>query len=237
MSDTNTFLQEFEIQERARDRRPLTERADPLALSWAAYRVWQKFPDRRWAPWSDLEIHEHDHDMSRITRQYYRDRLAMRALKSPNEPTEFARDLYDICTGGVMRVCHTGLLYRLPYFYVEDTETDSLMDRYPDCPGISDIVPAFLLARETRSLKPDCMIFRSRRSGEIMRYWFRDLGTGHPVSWNVKYDNPLRSVVDHLHRSRSSIVVSAQWRVTHVRMDGRPDFYHWMPIDVELLNE
>ena len=222
---------DFGERERERDRRPLTEKADPLALAWVAYAVWLKFPNRRWAEWSDLEVHEHDREMARVTREYYRNKLAMRALKNTREPTEFERDLYDICNGGIMRECHKGILYRLPYFYVEDTETEALRDRFTVGPQDIDVIPAFLLERSTRRLAPDTRIFHSRRRREVMQYWFRDTVTNHPVAWNVVYDNPLRSLVDHLHRTQSTVDLAARWHVVRLHDNS---FHYWIPADAEL---
>lgn len=222
---------EFGTRERERDRRPLTEKADPLALSWVAYAVWLKTPKKRWAEWKDLEAHDHDREMARVTREYYRNRLAMRALKNTREPTEFERDLYDICNGGIMRVCHMGMLYRLPYFYVEDTGIESLRDRFTNGPRDTDVIPAFLMEPSTRRLAPDTRIFHSRRQREVMQYWFRDIDTGHPVAWNVLYDNPLRSIVDHLHRTQATIDLTAHWRVANLHDNS---FHYWVPMDAEL---
>jgi hypothetical protein len=229
--DADSSSKEFELMERERDRRPITEKADPLALSWVAYGVWKKDPKKRWIEWRDLEVHEHDREMARVTREYYRNRLAMRALRNTREPTEFERDLYEICNGGIMRVCHMGMLYRLPYFYVEDTETEALRDRFDDGPRDTDVIPAFLQERSTRVLAPDARIFHSRKRREVMQYWFRDVNTGHPVAWNVMYDNPLRSMVDHLHRTQPTVSLEARWHVVSL-MDN--SFHYWIPADVEL---
>lgn len=231
MSDTNTFLEEFEILERAKDRRPLTEKADPLALSWAAYRVWQKFPNRRWAPWSDLEAHDHDREMAQETRRYYRNRLAMRALKNTGEPSQFSRDLYDICNGGIMRVCHIGILYRLPYFYVEDTQRASLIENTLHQPSVSDSVPRYLQGAVPRQLIRHGRIFHSRRKNETMEYWFHDEDTGDAVLWSVDYENPLRSLVENIYRSHTSLRLKGLWLLGHDRVN---DFYFWKVTQPEI---
>jgi hypothetical protein len=198
--------------------RPLAEKTDPLALSWASYHVWTKFPQRRWSDWNDLEAHEHDHAMALATRKYYRDRLMVRALATTNELTAFARDLYDICNGGVMRECHRGMLYRLPYFYVEDITTAELISRYSGLPNPVDnnVIPITQNC-SIKTLEADCVIFHSRQRNETMQYWFRDTETGYPVKWEVKYDNPLRSIVDHLHRTQKFIKINAYWFVKQSR--------------------
>ena len=231
MSDTETFVKEYEIQQRAQDRRPLTEKADPLALSWAAYHVWSKFPNRRWVPWNDLEAHDHDRDMANETRRYYRNKLALRALKATGETSQFSRDLYDICNGGTMRECHRGMLYRLPYFYVEDTKRAALIEHTLSQPTLSDAPPAAICERFSKDLLRHSSIFHSRRNREIMEYWFHDEATGHPVQWAVAYDNPLRSMVEHVWKTHNRIHLSGHWLLGHDRLN---DFYFWKVTQPEL---
>lgn len=206
----------YERDQREVDRRPLTEKQDPLALSWASYRVWEKFPERRWVSWNDIEAHDHDKEMADSTRRYYRDKLAMQALKNSNGPTKFARDLYDICNGGIMRECHRGMIYRLPYFFVEDVRDTELRTIFPN----SLITEATFNTRQlaeknTQHLVPVMKIFRSRKQSEIMEYWFRD-SYDNPVCWAVKYDNPLRSLTDGLFE-QPSIDLSGFYHKTHKR--------------------
>ena len=221
---------EFELFEQERDRRPLTEKADPLALSWAAYHVWEKFPGRRWADWNDLEVFEHDRAMATETRRYYRDKLAMRALRGTGEQTEFARDLYDICNGGIMRHCHRGMLYRLPYFYVEDIRRAELQEHTPAQPNVLS-VPQFLAGKTTLNLERYGRIFRSRRNSEIMEYWFHDRDTGYAVKWPVTYDNPLRSLVDHYFRTQNRFTIDATLAFGQDRIT---DFQYWIITQPEL---
>jgi len=219
----------FEKDQREKDTRPLTEKTDPLALSWAAYRVWEKFPGRRWVPWNDVEAHEHDRVMAQESRRYYRNRLALRALKSKNEPSQFSRDLYDICNGGVMRECHRGMLYRLPYFYVEDTSRAELIEHTPNQPNLD--IPAFLLQAHTKELLRHSRIFHSRRGREIMEYWFHDVETDQAVLWSVAYENPLRSLVESVWRRQTRVRLHAHYLMGH---DPRDDFYFWKVSQPEL---
>jgi hypothetical protein len=230
MSDTETFLQEFEISERAKDRRPLTEKQDPLALSWAAYRVWEKFPARRWADWRDLEAHDHDREIATETRRYYRNKLAMRALKSSQELSEFGRDLYDICNGGIMRECHRGMLYRLPYFYVEDIRRAELIEHTQSQPTLE--VPPYLRESHTLTLRRYNRIFHSRKRQEIMEYWFHDGNTGNAVLWSVEYNNLLRSLVEHIWQTQEYIRLKATYLFGH---DIQNDWHFWKVTQPELI--
>lgn len=225
------WIEDFEREERTRDTRPLTEKADPLALSWAAYHVWTKFPNRRWVQWNDIEAHDHDRDMANATRRYYRDKLAMQALKATADPTQFSRDLYDICNGGTMRECHRGMLYRLPYFYVEDNKRADLIQHTLHQPNLNDATPALLREKYVKEISRYGRIFHSRRGREIMEYWFHEDATGHPVQLAVGYDNPLRSMVEHVWTTNSRIKVYGQWLLGH---DNRNDFYFWKVVQPEV---
>lgn len=222
----------FEVEfDRKEDRRPLTEKADPLALSWAAYHVWTKFPNRRWVSWNDIEANDHDREMATETRRYYRNRLTMRALKRTGEPSQFSRDLYDICNGGIMREFHRGMLYRLPYFYVEDTGRASLIEHTLHQPSLDDCPPAFLREPRTRELLRHSRIFRSRRSRETMEYWFHDEHTGDAVLWSVAYENPLRSMVEHVWRTQTRLRLHGLWLFGH---DIINDFHFWTVTQPEI---
>ena len=60
---------------------PVNFSDDPIALSWASYHVWKKFPARRWVDLKDVEAHDWDREIAAATRKYYRDRFTVQALK------------------------------------------------------------------------------------------------------------------------------------------------------------
>lgn len=229
--DTTVFLREHEKEQAQRDRRPLTEKQDPLALSWAAYHVWENFPQRRWVDWADIEARDHDITMAEHTRRYYRDKIALRALSNNNALTAFQKDLYDICNGGILRECHRGMLYRLPYFYAEDVARQELRDLFKNRPAF-DQRPVWSKHAEkvTMQLAPVMKIFKSRKNSEIMEYWFQETSCDHPVMWAIKYDNPLRSMVDNLFDESKFMRVSAYKHNT----SRSQEFNHWHLSDVEL---
>lgn len=231
MNWIDTTIQSHLREERTKDRRPLTEKADPLALSWAAYHVWTKFPTRRFTSWQDLEAHAHDHEMADETRRYYRNKLAMRALRSNQEPTDFQKDLYEICNGGVMRVCHMGMLYRLPYFYVEDIKRAELKEHTLAQPAVPTKHGTYGIEKTTRELLRHSRIFQSRRNREVMEYWFHDVITNEAVRWPVAYDNPLRSLVEQHWQTTARPKIHARWAFTHDRLD---DFCYWTITEPEL---
>lgn len=226
------FMDPLEEQDRYADTRPLTEKADPLALSWASYAVYLRSPQRRWVPFSDVEAHEHDHHMAEVTRRYYRNRLALEALRSNDIPSRFRRDLYDICNGGIMRHKHLGMIYRLPYFYVEDTSRDELVSQFPLTPRGSKPVPRSIHGPAPRRLVTVGQILRSRSRQESMQYWFRDENQ-HPVVMHLELKNPLHDLAKSIFGTpEQENLVRGRFYITQ---DPRRDFYYWTLANPELI--
>jgi hypothetical protein len=64
-----------------------------------------------------------------------------------------------------------------------------------------------------------------------MEYWFHDEETGNAVEWPVNYDNPLRSMVEHIYRSQDRVRLHAHYLYGH---DTHNDFYFWKVTKPEL---
>ena len=63
----NELLSEW--MDDVRDKKSVQELSfadDPIALSWASYHVWQKFPTRRWVNLNEVDAHQHDHEIAFI---------------------------------------------------------------------------------------------------------------------------------------------------------------------------
>lgn len=223
----DSFRQMIDQEEQMKNL-PLDSPDDPLAASWASYHVWQKQPGRRWVPLNDVIISPHDRDIAETTRRYYRDKIAMQSLRQ-GEVSSFRQDLYDICNNGVIRHKHLGMIYRLPYFYVEDIERQKLKDATTIMPDIGSL-PPYLSGKSTRRLRTHGKILHSRRARETMEYWYHDAATGYPVLWCVNYDNPLRSLVEYHFNKFETADIYAHWRLGHSRFDG---FRFWMILDPE----
>jgi len=230
-SDLDSLTNILGMVDKQKDLRLLPGEVDHLALSWASYHVWLKDPGKRYVDWRDLEASAHDVEMAQVTRRYYRDQLMMRVLKTDRELTPFARDLYDICNGGALRECHRGMLYRLPYFYVEDITLLDIYQQYQQAFPAQDATAPFT---STRTLQPDRVVFRSRRNNECMQYWFRDQESGRPVMWPVKYDNPLRSIVEHLHSLNQPLTINASWFTRYQRIQQHM-LQHWQLANPKLV--
>ena len=148
--------------------------------------------------------------------------------------TAIQRELLSISQGAVLRRDHLGLLYRMPYFYAEDVKRDELASHYStkvpaSVAGRQAWRPAPLLEHQVQDLRPVTQILRTRRSGDVDEYWWRN-SEDQPVLWSVVSNNPLRSVVDSLWR-RDHVTVRAFFH--HGQVRGQ-DFWHWFVSSVEL---
>jgi len=206
--------------------REVTFGDDPIALSWASYHVWQKWPARRWVSLNEVEAHEHDRVIAAQTRKYYRDKLMLQTLKG-RPLSEFQTVLYGLVTGEAPVMSdQIGLLMKLPYFYTEDAHLADVFGRTQDLPKQERAVEF-----KQDTITPLHMIFSSRKRAEIYQYWFSD-SAGHAVMLPVASQNSLRKLIDGLFRQQQSLTVQAFWhRSTHLPT-GR---VYWALRDIELV--
>ena len=212
--------------------KPAIFKDDPIALSCASYR--RAMETEMAVRFQDLDscvARTDDREMANQVRQYYRNKIALKTLTSPQPLTPFYHDLYEMLLGDVeLQQRHIGMIHRLPYFYVEDQDRERLKQLIKDKSLKEDWIGNAMMnigGKETHALNPLMKIFRSRRGSEAQEYWFQN-HVGQPVMWSVLNGNPLRSVVDSLF-VRSQITVSAYFRTGQVH--GQ-DFYHYYMTDV-----
>jgi len=213
---------------------PVLFHQDPIVLSCASYRrsieteMAVRFQDLRTCmPTPD------DNRMAEELRQYYRNKIAVKSLTSKQAITKFYHDLYELLLGETeLQQRHMGMIYRLPYFYVEDLAREELGKKIAG----SGVEPDWLhnavrplVGKETHTLTPVMQIFRSRKGRESHEYWFQN-ESGQPVLWSVLHGNPLRSVIQSVFE-RNSITVNANFYIGQVL--GQ-DFHHYYVGDVEL---
>jgi hypothetical protein len=223
------IFDQFEVEKlrtKGRSSHEVTFADDPIALSWASYGVWQKFPSRRWVDLKDVEAHEHDRAMAAETRRYYRDKLVMQTLKG-RAMSEYQTILYGIVTGEApIMNDHIGIIMKLPYFYVEDT---TLSKVFAQTQGLESRLN--LADTRTDTITPVGMILSSRKHGEVYQYWFAD-SNGIATMWTVASNNPLRSVVDSLFRREEPLRIKANF---HYKTHFPSDRVHWNLGNVEIL--
>lgn len=208
--------------------RPLDLEQDPLALSWASYHVYQKNPDRRWADLTHLQASPHDIEMAEVTRKHYRDRVGIRMLQT-SDLSEFQRELYAVCIGHQpLKHRHLGMIYKLPYFYVEDLQRAKLSDLFDK--RVTRAHATVNLEKAVMTLTPVIDILKSRRGGEIREYWWKNQ-EDLPVCIEVQESNSLRGLIDSLHDQSQPVRLRAYWRAVK-RRDG---LAHFQPTRLEFV--
>lgn len=203
---THTWTQS-EIDHREQ---PLDLPDDALALSWARYRREQA----RLLGNPDLSAQEptpEDREQAQLCRRYFQDRILMRMLRG-RELTTFQTDLYQMLTD-VPRRRHEGMLYRLPYFYVEDQQRRSLLGQFtePD----PEVQNDWTQGENLLALTPVQSITCYRRQNNSQEYWWRSQ-QGWAVKWIVQCNNPLASLVQGLWEQQDQpvriLTQRVQWR-------------------------
>ncbi len=185
-------------REQQRQSQPLGEKEDALALSWASYR---KFDTTgiRWTDWDPADLLPIDHDMAAVTRRYYRNRITVQALKG-RDITKFQQELHDVCSGAPLQLKHKGMLWRLPYFYHEDITRDQLRQQF------TTAIPVYHPHQTTVTLTPVSRIFKSRRSKEMVEYWYQ--ANDQLYMMDVENRNEYRFMLDALF-ARPQLAITA----------------------------
>jgi len=206
---------------------PVVLTDDPIALSCAAYRWYhakattlrERFPDLR-----GITVEPDDRVMAESIRNYYRNKIALKALTDANSMTPFNQDLYELLIDQVpVQRRHMGMIYRLPYFYAEDQARIQLgqLVKTDLNPNYRTVYPSIDYVRQEK-LEPVMRIFRGRKDSEVTEFWFRD-AYGWPVLLSVGTQNNLLSMIDDFF-NRPSITLEAGFFIGQVRGN---DFFHY----------
>jgi hypothetical protein len=174
-----TDFTKFEVKQS----QPLVFKDDPVALAWASYRRWEDHGSR----WSELEIMtptEEDYARSTEIRKYYADRILLSML-SGKQISEFRKKLYGVVTNaGTLEKKDIGLLYRLPYFYMEDLALDRVVEQTEP---VNNRHPAQEIVTEFTVIE---QVYRSRAGGDYIQFWMRGEGYKQAFMMTAKIDNP-----------------------------------------------
>jgi hypothetical protein len=180
------------------DNRPLGIEGDVLAKSCKVHRHYTSetlasYSVMRWHDLSEVQPDAVDLDQADQIRYYYYNQLLMMGLA--NKPlTMFKQRLMGVVDRSRDLVHQDiGILYRLPYFYVEDTARDRLRETYPSSAAGRTHIPSC----EDRPLRAVERILVSRRHNERDEFWFADQNN-ELVMWWVQKTNPLLSMVESI---------------------------------------
>jgi hypothetical protein len=181
---------------------------DPVALAWAAYRVYLTNPANRWADFADVEVTVHDRAVAQEIRSYYTGRILMDTMKSKNPMSEFRKKLYGLLIGETgLKKKDVGLLYRLPYFYVEDTALDQVIAQ-TEAPKA-----ALAQATITGTFNLIKRIQVSRRSVESVQFWLQHHKKTAPFMIAVKADNPMLPLLENVLERGLPISATAHFKI------------------------
>lgn len=181
---------------------------DPVALAWATYRIYLSNPALRWTDFNDVDVIEEDRAKAQEIRSYYTGRILMDTMKSKQPMSEFRKKLYGLLIGQTgLKKKDIGLLYRLPYFYVEDTALDQVIAQ-TEAP-----TTALAQAPVTGTFNLIKRIQVSRRSTESVQFWLRHHKKTAPFMIAVKADNPLLPLLESILQCGLPISATAHFKI------------------------
>ena len=172
---------------------------DPVALSCASYEIYLKNPGARWFDIRRVEATEEDRLKAQEIRRYYRDRIMMQSLTASYPQSEFRQKLYGIVMGErPVYDDELGILYRLPYFYAEDTAIDRAIEKTnPTIVSEEGFVGSLFgsdVVGEYRLLE---RVLKGRRRGtETVQLWLESISTPHLYLIAVQSSNPLLPLLE-----------------------------------------
>jgi hypothetical protein len=161
---------------------------DPLALSCASWRMFRDTPERRWTNIDTVKAASEDRVMAQNIRDYYNRRYTMQALKG-RQLTEYQQKTAQFLSGLYhLKTDELGLLYKLPYFYVEDCGVDSVIE------STQSYEKPINRDHAEYTLTPVKQIFRTRKSGETVQFWYKDQNN-HAVLIECRGTDPLLNML------------------------------------------
>lgn len=180
---------------------------DPVALACASYRAFLE-TSLRWAELTDVTVIDQDREQAAQIRKYYSDRILMAAVAARGEMSDFRRKLYGLLIGqSGIKKRDIGLLYRLPYFYAEDTAMDQVMEQTESATGTrnQEVYGKFQIIKR---------ISVSRRSGESVQLWLQKDSDTVPYMIASKLDNPFLHLVESILKQPVKLAATAHLK-TH----------------------
>jgi hypothetical protein len=167
---------------------------DPIAMSCASYRLWKE-SGARWLELEQMKPTADDRVQADDIRSYYRGRLTWSALKGQTTVSQFRKKLHALVTGNLdITKDELGILYRLPYFYAEDTGLDHVMSQTQSA-SMADAATAKIAGKFTLVKK----IFCSRANARShWQFWFVRNTSPVPFMVEIRDDNVLYKLFDTL---------------------------------------
>lgn len=147
---------------------------DPVALAWGSYQVYIKTNGaQRWYDIGEVTADAECRVKAEEIRKYYRDRIMLQTLSNSWPQSAYRKRLYEILNGPTdIHDTDLGLLYRLPYFYVEDTALDRAIEQTNpviDPAKSSTLIGEEIVAEYTLLER----VLQSRKRQETVQFWLK----------------------------------------------------------------
>lgn len=207
---------------------------DPVAMACAVHRSWKTHETAQFLELESALIKPEDRDRAEAIRRYYGAKFVEMALRG-HQPSEFRLKLAEVLDGRrQLAESEIGMLYRLPYFYDEDTETDWIyantasdqtLEYYR---GLEHVVKPL-------TLTPLRQVLRSQRLGDSIKYWFVTQH-GHPALISVAKSNPLSAMMSSLFEL-PQLRVQAHLKIGTRRGHNVQDQFHLDLVQPRLVNK
>lgn len=139
-------------------------------------------------------------------RSYYQSKIMFAKLANKTV-SAFQEKLYKFLTDGKITLGDIGMLYRLPLFYKEDTEFDTLINEFAS----TGIEPEFGVPQPKRihdTILPHQKIMQSRKRGDVTLLFYKT-SNGNASFLRVEDSNPLKSIALHFFNSGYPLTVQA----------------------------
>jgi len=221
------------IKESEAKKKPAVFKDDPVAMACAVHRSWKTHETPQFQELEPALIESEDRDRAEAIRRYYGTKFVEMALRG-RQPSEFRLKLAEVLDGRrQLAESEIGMLYRLPYFYDEDIETDWIYANTASDQTLEYYRELEHLVKPL-TLTPLRQVLRSQRLGDSIKYWFVTQH-GHPAVISVAKSNPLNAMMGSLFELPQLRIV-AQLRIGTRRGHNIQDQFHFELINPRLLS-
>lgn len=101
-----------------------------------------------------------------------------------------------------------GLIYRLPEFYQYDTDLANIISEHYS--SFDHVLVDRQLGTDM-TLKPIKSLRKNLKSTDAIHYWFIEVDNNTPVMLQLRYDNPIRHIWDHMFATKPAIDISGRF--------------------------
>jgi hypothetical protein len=230
--DSTDWWEDLVKESAAKKQQPVEFKDDPVALACAVHRSWKAHETPQFQDLGSVPIKPEDRDRAEAIRRYYGAKFVEMALRG-YQPSEFRLKLAEVLDGRRQLVeSEVGMLYRLPHFYEEDTDTDWIYANTLSGQTLEYYRGLEYLVNPL-TLTPLRRVLRSQRSGDSVKYWFVTQH-GHPAVISVANSNPLNAMMDSLF-DLPQLKVTAHLKIGTRRGHNIQDQFHLDLINPRLL--